>query len=80
MIVRHYKVFYHIRHSIAQLIFNTIQRLLSTQVNYEIKRMVLEICDVVIKWEQERQTFIDEAKDAQQKTTKEVFQSYYKIL
>ncbi|KAL7072054.1 hypothetical protein ACQ4LE_008453, partial [Meloidogyne hapla] len=55
IIIRQYKVFYHIRHQMAQLILSSIQKLMSIQIGLETKRLLLEFCEVVIKWEQDRQ-------------------------
>ena len=55
IIVRHHTVFYHIRHQIAHLILGSMQRLLQMQGGYETKRLLLDICEVMIKWEQQRQ-------------------------
>jgi len=60
IVVRHHKVFYHIRLQIAQLILGSLQRLSSTQAGFETKRLLLETCEVIIKWEQERQALVAE--------------------
>uniref|UniRef100_A0A915MMJ1 Uncharacterized protein n=3 Tax=Meloidogyne TaxID=189290 RepID=A0A915MMJ1_MELJA len=55
IIIRQYKVFYYVRHSMSQLILSSIQKLMSIQIGLETKRLLLEFCEVVIKWEQDRQ-------------------------
>jgi len=39
----------------SQLILSSIQKLMSIQIGLETKRLLLEFCEVVIKWEQDRQ-------------------------
>uniref|UniRef100_A0A914IBD0 Uncharacterized protein n=1 Tax=Globodera rostochiensis TaxID=31243 RepID=A0A914IBD0_GLORO len=58
--IRHHKVFYNIRHQIAPHILSTLHRLFSLQLNFETRRLMLEVCEVVIKWEQYRQTAVED--------------------
>uniref|UniRef100_A0A183C2W9 FAT domain-containing protein n=1 Tax=Globodera pallida TaxID=36090 RepID=A0A183C2W9_GLOPA len=60
IIIRHHKVFYHIRHQIAPQILSALHRLFSLQLNFETRRLMLEVCEVVIKWEQDRQTAVED--------------------
>uniref|UniRef100_A0A914HGT5 Non-specific serine/threonine protein kinase n=1 Tax=Globodera rostochiensis TaxID=31243 RepID=A0A914HGT5_GLORO len=60
IIIRHHKVFYNIRHQIAPHILSALHRLFSLQLNFETRRLMLEVCEVVIKWEQDRQTAVED--------------------
>uniref|UniRef100_A0A915D3U7 PI3K/PI4K catalytic domain-containing protein n=1 Tax=Ditylenchus dipsaci TaxID=166011 RepID=A0A915D3U7_9BILA len=55
IIIRHYKVFYYVRHQLAGVILSGLQRLLSVQFGFDSRRLVIDVCDMFIKWEQERQ-------------------------
>lgn len=54
-------MFYNVRHQIAQLILNALHRLFSLQHNFDTRRLMLEVCEVVVKWEQDRQMAIAES-------------------
>ncbi|KAL3088823.1 hypothetical protein niasHT_023171 [Heterodera trifolii] len=60
IIVRHHKVFYNIRHQIAPLVLSALHRLFSLQLNFDTRRLMLEVCEAIIKWEQDRQTAIED--------------------
>ncbi|VDM94952.1 unnamed protein product [Thelazia callipaeda] len=54
MIVRHYKIYYDVRHQMLQVILNGVQRLLMGQCTIEHRRVVIDVCEMIIKWEQWR--------------------------
>ncbi|KAL3102749.1 hypothetical protein niasHS_001311 [Heterodera schachtii] len=60
IIVRHHKVFYNIRHQIAPFVLSALHRLFSLQLNFDTRRLMLEVCEAIIKWEQDRQTAIED--------------------
>ncbi|CAK5085298.1 unnamed protein product [Meloidogyne enterolobii] len=68
IIIRQYKVFYYVRHSMSQLILSSIQKLMSIQIGLETKRLLLEFCEVVIKWEQDRQQQLNLTNNSNCKT------------
>lgn len=54
MIVRHYKIYYNVRHQMLQVILNGVQRLMLAQGTLENRRTAIDVCEMVIKWEQWR--------------------------
>ncbi|KAL3994636.1 FAT domain family protein [Acanthocheilonema viteae] len=54
MIVRHYKIYYNVRHQMLQVILNGVQRLMLAQGTLENRRIAIDVCEMVIKWEQWR--------------------------
>ncbi|VDN31054.1 unnamed protein product [Gongylonema pulchrum] len=54
MIIRQYKIYYHVRHQLIQAILNAAQRLMVTQSNLENRRLTIDVCEMLIKWEQWR--------------------------
>ncbi|EJD75551.1 FAT domain-containing protein [Loa loa] len=54
MIVRHYKIYYTVRHQMLQVILNGVQRLMLAQGTLENRRTAIDVCEMVIKWEQWR--------------------------
>lgn len=54
MIVRHYKIYYHVRHQMLQVILNGTQRLMVGQGSLDNRRITIDVCEMVIKWEQWR--------------------------
>ncbi|KAK6104161.1 FAT domain family protein [Brugia pahangi] len=54
MIVRHYKIYYNVRHQMLQVILNGLQRLMLAQGTLENRRTAIDVCEMVIKWEQWR--------------------------
>lgn len=52
LVVRHYKVYYPIRHHLVQHIVNSIQRLgFSPNSTIEHRKLAVELAEVIIKWE-----------------------------
>lgn len=52
LVVRHYKVYYPVRHHLVQHIVNSIQRLgFSPNATIEHRRLAVELAEVIIKWE-----------------------------
>lgn len=52
LVVRHYKVYYPVRHHLVQHIVNSIQRLgFSPTATIEHRRLAVELAEVIIKWE-----------------------------
>ncbi|VDP13889.1 unnamed protein product [Onchocerca flexuosa] len=60
MIVRHYKIYYNVRHQMLQVILNGVQRLMLAQGTLENRRTAIDVCEMVIKWEQWRIKQIEE--------------------
>lgn len=55
LVVRHYKVYYPVRHHLVQHIVNSIQRLgFSPSATIEHRRLAVELAEVIIKWELHR--------------------------
>nr|CAD7263929.1 unnamed protein product [Timema shepardi] len=64
LIVRHYKVYYPVRHHLVQNMVNSIQRMgFSTSATLEHRRLAVELAEVIIKWELQR--IKDEAEAAE---------------
>lgn len=61
MVVRHYKIYYHVRHQMIQFIMNGVQRLVMAQGSIDNRRLAIDVCEMVIKWEQWRLKQIQEA-------------------
>uniref|UniRef100_A0A914VHX2 Transformation/transcription domain-associated protein n=1 Tax=Plectus sambesii TaxID=2011161 RepID=A0A914VHX2_9BILA len=51
VIVRHYKVYYHVRHQLTQYLMNGIQKLVTSQGTVENRKLAVDVCEMVIKWE-----------------------------
>ncbi|KAI4454767.1 ataxia telangiectasia mutated atm -related [Holotrichia oblita] len=52
LVVRHYKVYYPVRHHLVQHMVNSIQRLgFSPTATLEHKKLAVELAEVIIKWE-----------------------------
>lgn len=55
LVVRHYKVYYPVRHQLEQHMINSIQRLgFSATTTLEHRRLAVELAEVIIKWELQR--------------------------
>lgn len=55
LVVRHYKVYYPVRHHLVQHMVNSIQRLgFSPTATIEHRRLAVELAEVIIKWELHR--------------------------
>nr|CAD7427558.1 unnamed protein product [Timema monikensis] len=64
LIVRHYKVYYPVRHHLVQNMVNSIQRMgFSPSATLEHRRLAVELAEVIIKWELQR--IKDEAEAAE---------------
>lgn len=64
MVVRHYKIYYHVRHQMIQFIMNGVQRLVMAQGSIDNRRLAIDVCEMVIKWEQWRLKQVQEAVNA----------------
>ncbi|EZA54681.1 Transformation/transcription domain-associated protein [Ooceraea biroi] len=52
LVVRHYKVYYPVRHHLVQHIVNSIQRMgFSPTSTLEHRRLAVELAEVIVKWE-----------------------------
>ncbi|XP_052871771.1 transcription-associated protein 1 isoform X2 [Anopheles cruzii] len=52
LIVRHYKVYYPVRHHLVQQMINSMQRLgFAVNTSSEYRRLSIDLADVIIKWE-----------------------------
>lgn len=52
LVVRHYKVYYPVRHHLVQHIVNSIQRMgFSPTSTIEHRRLAVELAEVIVKWE-----------------------------
>lgn len=55
LVVRHYKVYYPVRHHLVQHMINSIQRLgFSATATLEYRKLAVELAEVIIKWEVQR--------------------------
>ncbi|XP_049942725.1 transformation/transcription domain-associated protein [Schistocerca serialis cubense] len=55
LVVRHYKVYYPVRHHLVQHMVNAMQRLgFSPNSSIEHRRLAVELADVIIKWDLQR--------------------------
>ncbi|GFG36813.1 hypothetical protein Cfor_08647 [Coptotermes formosanus] len=67
LVVRHYKVYYPVRHHLVQHMVNSIQRLgFSPTGTIEHRKLAVELSEVIIKWELQR---IKDESDAQDVST-----------
>lgn len=55
VIIHHHKIFYQIRHQLAPLILATLQRNSAVHSPTENRRLTIDVCEMFIKWEEERQ-------------------------
>nr|XP_022907724.1 transformation/transcription domain-associated protein [Onthophagus taurus] len=52
LVVKHYKVYYPVRHHLVQHMINSLQRMgFSPTASMEHKRLAVELAEVIIKWE-----------------------------
>ncbi|CAI2345673.1 unnamed protein product [Caenorhabditis sp. 36 PRJEB53466] len=55
MVVRNYRVYYHVRHELLTPLLNAVQRALvmpnSSLETWAIRKHAIEICEMVVKWE-----------------------------
>uniref|UniRef100_A0AAR5Q8F1 FAT domain-containing protein n=1 Tax=Dendroctonus ponderosae TaxID=77166 RepID=A0AAR5Q8F1_DENPD len=52
LVVKHYKVYYPVRHDLVQNMVNSIQRLgFSAQPSLDHRKLAVELAEVIIKWE-----------------------------
>lgn len=62
LVVRHYKVYYPVRHALVTHIVSSMQKLASSQnPTIDHRRIIVELAEVIIKWELQR--IKDEAED-----------------
>lgn len=55
LVVRHYKVYYPVRHHLVQHMINSIQRLgFSATATMDYRKLAVELAEVIIKWELQR--------------------------
>ncbi|XP_053674176.1 transcription-associated protein 1 [Anopheles nili] len=55
LIVRHYKVYYPVRHHLVQQMINSMQRLSNVgNTSAEYRKLTIDLADVIIKWEMQR--------------------------
>ncbi|ESP00831.1 hypothetical protein LOTGIDRAFT_140419, partial [Lottia gigantea] len=55
LVVRHYKVYYPVRHHLIQHMVNSLQRLgFSTTSSIEYRKLAVDLAEVIIKWELQR--------------------------
>lgn len=67
LVVRHYKVYYPVRHHLVQHIVNSIQRIGCTPTaTIEHRRLAVELAEVIVKWELYR--IKEEAETTESKT------------
>nr|XP_018903777.1 PREDICTED: transformation/transcription domain-associated protein isoform X3 [Bemisia tabaci] len=65
IVVRHYKVYYPVRHHLVQSMITSIQRLGFTQsATIEHRKLAVELAEVIIKWELQRIKDENEPTDA----------------
>lgn len=70
LVVRHYKVYYPVRHHLVQHMVNSIQRLgFSPTATIEHRRLAVELAEVIIKWELHRIKDEAESNEASSSTT-----------
>ncbi|KAI8515281.1 hypothetical protein Bbelb_060940, partial [Branchiostoma belcheri] len=64
LLVRHYKVYYPVRHHLIQHMVSSMQRLgFTPSASIEHRRLAVELCEVIVKWEMQR------VKDEQEQQT-----------
>ena len=52
LVVKHYKVYYPVRHHLVQHIVSSIQRLgFNATATIEQKKLAVDLCEIAIKWE-----------------------------
>lgn len=65
LIVRNYRVYYHIRNELLTPLLNAVQRALimpnSVMENWQTRRHAIEICEMVVKWELFKNLKVDHA-------------------
>ncbi|XP_065219244.1 transformation/transcription domain-associated protein isoform X2 [Planococcus citri] len=55
LIVRHYKVYYPVRHRLIHNLVHSIQRLtVNTSPSLDYRKLAVDLCEVMIKWELQR--------------------------
>jgi transformation/transcription domain-associated protein len=55
LVVKHFKVYYPVRHHLIQHVVTSVQRLgFTATATIEQKRLAVDLCEVVIKWETQR--------------------------
>ena len=55
LVVKHYKVYYPVRHHLIQHVVSSIQRLgFTATATIEQKKLAVDLCEIVIKWEMQR--------------------------
>ena len=55
LVVRHYKVYYPVRHHLIQHMITSIQRLgLGSNATLEQKKLAVDLSEVIVKWEVQR--------------------------
>ncbi|QQP58074.1 Transformation/transcription domainassociated proteinlike [Caligus rogercresseyi] len=55
LVVKHYKVYYPVRHHLIQHVVTSIQRLgFTATATIEQKRLAVDLCEIAIKWEMHR--------------------------
>ncbi len=55
LVVKHYKVYYPVRHHLIQHVVSSVQRLgFTATATIEQKRLAVDLCEIVIKWEMQR--------------------------
>lgn len=65
LVVRHYKVYYPLRHQLVQHMVSSIQRLgFSVSATIEYRKLAVELAEVIIKWELQRIKDESEATEA----------------
>lgn len=63
ILIRHFKVFFRIRHNIVNdLLMHTVHRLYASQPNVDNKRLVLDVCDTILRWENQRKDLLERAQ------------------
>ncbi|KAK6165821.1 hypothetical protein SNE40_022660 [Patella caerulea] len=62
LVVRHYKVYFPVRHHLIQHMVNSLQRLGFSASSIEYRKLAVDLADVIIKWELQR---IKEEQDAE---------------
>ncbi|TMS35225.1 hypothetical protein L596_002673 [Steinernema carpocapsae] len=50
-VVRHYKVYYYVRHQMLPFLVNAVQRIVTHHSSPEAKKLIIDVCETIIKWE-----------------------------
>ncbi|KAK0395513.1 hypothetical protein QR680_001317 [Steinernema hermaphroditum] len=50
-VVRHYKVYYYVRHQMLPFLVTAVQRMMLTHHTVEAKKLIVDVCETIIKWE-----------------------------